>query len=54
MNQALIGMKTGEQKHIQIPNSSIAQSWSAETIAGNGVNISELNIGRYPCHGSVG
>ena len=45
MNQAVIGMKTGEQKQVQIPNSSIAQLWSAETIAGSGVNISELNMG---------
>ncbi|HSA38143.1 MAG TPA: hypothetical protein P5013_04540 [Methanoregula sp.] len=45
INLAVIGMKSGEQKRVDIPNSSIAQRWTAETIASSGVNINELNVG---------
>jgi len=45
MDQALIGMKTGDQKHILIPDSSIAQLWSAESLQNSSVKMSDLQIG---------
>jgi hypothetical protein len=45
MSKALVGMKTGDKKHIQIPDSSIAQSWSAESLMNSGVNMTDLRIG---------
>jgi hypothetical protein len=45
MNQALIGMKTGDLKRIQIPNSSMTQEWSAEQLTRNGVNMTDLRVG---------
>ncbi|RPI38128.1 MAG: hypothetical protein EHM53_09465 [Methanoregulaceae archaeon] len=45
INQALIGMRTGDQKHILIPDSSLAQDWSAEKLNSSGVKISDLHIG---------
>ena len=45
INQALVGMKTGEQKRIQLPNTSMAQEWSAEQLTRNGVNITDLSLG---------
>jgi hypothetical protein len=45
INQALIGMRTGDQKHILLPGSSMAQLWSAEKLNSSGVNMSDLHIG---------
>jgi hypothetical protein len=45
INQALVGMKTGDQKRIAVPNSSMAQEWSAEQLLRNGVDIKSLNVG---------
>lgn len=45
INRELVGMKTGQQKRIQISNSSMAQEWSAQQLMRNGVNISELSVG---------
>jgi len=45
INQALIGMRTGDQKHILLPDSSMAQLWSAEKLNSSGVNMSDLQIG---------
>jgi FKBP-type peptidyl-prolyl cis-trans isomerase 2 len=47
INQQLVGMKTGDQKRIQIPNSSIEQEWSAAQLANNSVNISALHTGDF-------
>jgi hypothetical protein len=46
ISAALVGMKTGEQKHITLPsNISMTQTWSAAQLQRNNVNMSELNIG---------
>jgi hypothetical protein len=45
INQALIGMKTNNEKRIQIPNSSIAQEWSATQLTNTGLDIRDLTIG---------
>jgi hypothetical protein len=45
INQALIGMRTGDQKHILIPDSSIARLWSPENLNSSGVKMSDLHIG---------
>jgi FKBP-type peptidyl-prolyl cis-trans isomerase 2 len=45
MNQALTGMRTGDQKRIQIANSSLAQEWSAAQLTTNGVEIGNLKVG---------
>jgi FKBP-type peptidyl-prolyl cis-trans isomerase 2 len=45
IDQALIGMKTGDQKRIAVPNSSMAQEWSAAQLTRNGVDIQSLNVG---------
>jgi hypothetical protein len=46
ISAALVGMKTGEQKHIILPsNNSMTQTWSAAQLQRNNVNMSELNIG---------
>ncbi len=45
INNALPGMKTGEQKRILLPNASMAQEWSEEQLTRNGVNIADLNFG---------
>ena len=45
IDQALIGMKTGDQKHVQIPGGSIAQLWSAESLNTSGIKLSDLRIG---------
>jgi FKBP-type peptidyl-prolyl cis-trans isomerase 2 len=45
INQQLAGMKTGDQKRIPIPNSTIEQEWSAAQLANNSVNISDLRTG---------
>jgi FKBP-type peptidyl-prolyl cis-trans isomerase 2 len=45
MSKALVGMKTGDKKHVQIPDSSIAQSWSAESLKNSGVNMTDLRVG---------
>jgi hypothetical protein len=41
---ALIGMKTGEQKQIKIPNSSMVQSWSKAEIEKK-ISMDNLNVG---------
>lgn len=45
INQAMVGMKTGDQKRIRISNSSMTQEWSATQLTTNGVNISDIRIG---------
>ena len=45
INQALIGMRTGDQKHILLPEISMAQLWSAEKLNSSGVKMSDLHIG---------
>jgi FKBP-type peptidyl-prolyl cis-trans isomerase 2 len=45
INRALVGMKTGDQKRIRVPNSSMAQEWSATQLTNNGVNIGDITIG---------
>jgi FKBP-type peptidyl-prolyl cis-trans isomerase 2 len=45
IDKALIGMKAGDQKRMAVPNSSMAQEWSATQLTKNGVNISDLNVG---------
>jgi hypothetical protein len=45
INQAIVGMRAGDQKRIQVPNSSMAQEWTADQLSRNGVNITELNSG---------
>jgi FKBP-type peptidyl-prolyl cis-trans isomerase 2 len=45
INRALVGMKTGDQKRIHVPNSSMAQEWSATQLTNNDVNISDINMG---------
>jgi FKBP-type peptidyl-prolyl cis-trans isomerase 2 len=45
IDQALIGMKAGDQKRIAVPNSSMAQEWSAAQLTRNGVDIQSLNVG---------
>lgn len=47
IDQALIGMKTGDQKHVLIPDSSIAQSWTAESLKKNGKNMSDFHKGDF-------
>jgi len=45
INQALPGMRAGDQKRIQIPNSSMAQEWSAAQLTRNGVAFDTLKAG---------
>ena len=45
INQALVGMKAGDQKQIRVPNSSMVQEWSATQLTNNDVNISDINLG---------
>jgi hypothetical protein len=45
IDKVLVGMKAGDQKRIAVPNSSMAQEWSAIQLTKNGVNISDLNVG---------
>jgi FKBP-type peptidyl-prolyl cis-trans isomerase 2 len=45
IDQALVGMRTGDQKRIAVPNSSMAQEWSAVQLSRNGVDIQNLNVG---------
>lgn len=45
INRALVGMKTGDQKRILLPNSSMAQEWSATQLTNNGVNIGDITLG---------
>jgi hypothetical protein len=47
INEAVIGMKTGDQKHIQIPNSSEPKLWDAATVTGSGLNVSDLTVGGH-------
>ena len=45
INQAIIGMKTGDQKRIQIPNSSEPNLWDDANVTRSGLNVSDLNVG---------
>jgi FKBP-type peptidyl-prolyl cis-trans isomerase 2 len=47
INRALVGMKTGDQKRIRVPNTSIAQSWTAESLKKNGKNMSDFHKGDF-------
>jgi hypothetical protein len=41
----LLGLKTGDQKRIQLPNASMSQFWSNDTLERNNLSIDTLNIG---------
>jgi len=41
----LLGMKTGDQKRIQLPNASMSQFWSNDTLERNNLSLDTLNIG---------
>jgi hypothetical protein len=45
INMAIVGMRTGDQKRIQIPNTSMAQEWSSEQLTRNDVDIGDLSVG---------
>jgi hypothetical protein len=45
IDQAIVGMKTGDQKRIQLSTASMSQEWSAAQLARNGVNMSDINQG---------
>jgi FKBP-type peptidyl-prolyl cis-trans isomerase 2 len=45
INQAIIGMKSGDQKRVQIPESSEPRLWDAATIAQSGLNVSQISVG---------
>jgi hypothetical protein len=45
INRALVGMKSGDQKRIRLPNTSLAQEWSATQLTNNGVNIGDITRG---------
>ena len=45
INKALVGMRTGDQKRVHVPNSSMAQEWTATQLTHNGVDIGDLNTG---------
>jgi hypothetical protein len=46
ISAALVGMKTGDRKHVLIPsNISMTQEWSAEQLQRNKVNMSDLSVG---------
>jgi len=46
ISTGLVGMKTNEKKRISIPSAnSMTQSWSADQLMNNKVNISDINIG---------
>jgi FKBP-type peptidyl-prolyl cis-trans isomerase 2 len=45
IGQMLTGMKAGDQKHIQIPNSSIQQEWPKEMLEQKNVSMEELSEG---------
>lgn len=47
ISNQLAGMRTGEQKRILIPNSTIEQEWSAAQLANNSINISDLRTGDF-------
>lgn len=47
INRQLVGMRTGEQKRIAIPNSSIEQEWSAAQLANNSVDINDIKTGDF-------
>ena len=41
----LLGLKTGDQKRILLPNASMSQFWSNDTLERNNLSIDTLNIG---------
>jgi len=45
IDQAIVGMKSGEQKRIQIPSSSEPRLWDAAAINQTGLNISQFSVG---------
>jgi hypothetical protein len=45
IGQTVIGMKTGDQKRVGLPNTSLTQSWSKETLIRNNVSIDLMNVG---------
>jgi hypothetical protein len=47
IDNAIIGMKAGDQKRVQIPRSSNPQQWDAATITQSGLNVSDLHMGQY-------
>jgi hypothetical protein len=46
VSSGIIGMRVNEQKRIAIsPNMSMTYDWSAERLALNKINLSEINVG---------
>jgi hypothetical protein len=45
INQQLVGMKTGDQKRIAVPNVSMSQEWPAQQLLNNGVDINDMKVG---------
>jgi FKBP-type peptidyl-prolyl cis-trans isomerase 2 len=45
IDQALLGMKTGNQKHIQLTAADMTQQWTADQLMRNGVNMTDLHTG---------
>ncbi len=45
INQAVIGMKSGDQKRVQIPLSSEPKLWDAAAISQSGLNVNQLSVG---------
>ncbi len=46
ISQALVGMKTNEQKTVTIPfTDSMTQSWSTPQLEGQGVNMTDVHVG---------
>lgn len=46
IDQAVVGMTSGEQKRIQIPSSSEPRLWDAAAINQTGLNISQFSVGQ--------
>jgi hypothetical protein len=45
IGQNVIGMKTGDRKRVVLPNTSLTQSWSRETLIRNNVSMDLMNVG---------
>jgi hypothetical protein len=45
IGKTLIGMKTGDQKRIQLNKAGMSQSWSKEMLEQNKVSMDDLNVG---------
>jgi hypothetical protein len=45
IGRTVIGMKTGDQKRVGLPNTSLSQSWSKETLIRNNVSMDLMHVG---------